>query len=406
LWIWVDKDESRANRMAALYGREGISVRPVTREQDLPEDEVELVIMTKGWDDVFAKHLRERYRTPVLLSVPGGTDNEPWSEVYDEVVPCPAKAQYLQTWATKEPASQTAPAASQDATPQDPMQAMEQWIESNRRKQTYTNRQSTIAFERPTQEIAKRATIITVGGVKGGVGKTTFAILLASNLHKKGARTVVVDLDHMGNLARLLKVEPLVNTDRFEVLANSLNDAEMEQNMIRTAYGFWVIPRGKRPLGLSKDGMRRLVYLLSHYADYLILDTHPGQVVSTIEAIREADVVCAVSSMDRSTWADLRDFFSVTEKPVKIVLNRTRERQAVNNDVKEILSKETGYPVIGALPEDEQLYAQVQAGEKIEGSPRLEAELKAIRARLFGNVGADATGSKPLQKEKKKWLFR
>lgn len=405
LWIWVDTEEDRAKRIVALYERNGVRVRAVSREQDLPEQEVQLAILTPGWPDSFAQYLRERYGVPVLLAVPGGAGLAAVPDAYDEVVPCPAKVEYLQKWAGSTRKSDEPKASEPSASAPNPLERLEQLIESTSRKRTYTQKQQTIAFERPTEEIAKRATVITVAGVKGGVGKSTVAILLASQLHRKGSRTVLADLDHMGNLARLLEVNPVVDTDRFEVLANSLTDAEMEQNLTRTAYGFYLVPRGaKNAQGLSADGTRRLIYLLSHYADYVILDTHPGRVVSTAEAMKGADVVCAVSTTDRSTWADLREFFQVTSKPVKIVLNRTREKPAALADMRQILSKETGFPVIGALPEDETLYAKVQAGERIEGSARLEAAMKDLRVQLFGppkeSEKADA------ERRKKPWGFR
>ncbi|MCY0895244.1 MAG: ParA family protein [Alicyclobacillaceae bacterium] len=406
MWIWVDMDSDRAQKMVALYARKGILVIPVTREQELPPRPVELVVMTPGWDTAFAKYLRETYNVPVLLSLPGASGAEDVPDGYDEVVPCPAQPSYLQKWAvaTPTPSADKPPSKAPD-TRAHPMEALDRMIESTRRKQTYTQKQQTITFEQPTEDIAKRATIITVAGVKGGVGKSTFSILLASNLHKKGGRTVLVDLDHMGNLARLLGVDPVVNTSRFEVLANTLADSEMEQNMIRTSYGFSLVPKGgTNPQGLSLDGTRRLLYLLSNYADYVILDTHPGRLVSTVEAMIGADVVCAVSGTDRSTWADLRDFFSVTQKPVKIVLNRVREKAAALADMRAILAKETGYPVIGALPEDDTLYAHVQAGERIEGGARLEAAMKGIRNQLFGAPKEDTAPSSPSGGGKKRWF--
>ena len=61
--------------------------------------------------------------------------------------------------------------------------------------------------------------IIAVGLTKGGVGKTTTAINLAAGLAKVGYKTLLVDLDTQGSVAKSLGIN----------FSNSLTEALMEE---------------------------------------------------------------------------------------------------------------------------------------------------------------------------------
>lgn len=68
-------------------------------------------------------------------------------------------------------------------------------------------------------------TIITIANQKGGVGKTTTAVTLASGFAALGKRVLLIDTDVQGNVAHFLGLEPA--DDLFQVLMNDQSIAEI-----------------------------------------------------------------------------------------------------------------------------------------------------------------------------------
>src|SRR6266487_3126278 len=77
-----------------------------------------------------------------------------------------------------------------------------------------------------------RARIIAVANQKGGVGKTTTAVNLATALAAAGHRVLVIDLDAQGNASTGLGIERKARAlTSYEVI---LGEAELERAIVTT----------------------------------------------------------------------------------------------------------------------------------------------------------------------------
>ncbi len=110
--------------------------------------------------------------------------------------------------------------------------------------------------------------IFSITNKKGGVGKTTSALNLASALHTAGKRVLMIDNDHQGNLTAAVGLTP---AEQKYTLANLLLAAidypeDVEPHLARTVLpikdGLDLIPANKR---LSDAAARLQVMQISQY---------------------------------------------------------------------------------------------------------------------------------------------
>jgi chromosome partitioning protein len=97
------------------------------------------------------------------------------------------------------------------------------------------------------------AKIISVCSEKGGVGKTTSAINIASGLVQLGKKVLVLDLDQQGNASRLLGFERDGRPTTSELIYNTIAEAPVEpESFIRsTECGVDYIPASPLLTGIT-----------------------------------------------------------------------------------------------------------------------------------------------------------
>ena len=141
--------------------------------------------------------------------------------------------------------------------------------------------------------------IIAIANQKGGVGKTTTEINLASCLAEAGKKVLTIDLDPQGNMTSGLGVNKneLENTV-YELM---LDECSIKESMVDTVVdGMKIIPSNVNLAGAEIEllGIEDKEYILKNAVDYvrddydfIIIDCPPSLNMLTINAMTTADSV-------------------------------------------------------------------------------------------------------------------
>ena len=140
--------------------------------------------------------------------------------------------------------------------------------------------------------------IISVANQKGGVGKTTTTVNLATILAKKGKKVLLIDADPQGNATSGLGLDKDLEPSTYDIL---VNDTEFEEVMQKTMIkNLKVCPANMNLAGAEvelvsmmsrEQRLKEKVDIIKENFDYILIDCPPSLGLVTLNAFTASDSV-------------------------------------------------------------------------------------------------------------------
>lgn len=238
-----------------------------------------------------------------------------------------------------------------------------------------------------------RKILITSG--KGGVGKTTICVNIATQISKMGYSVLIVDADMgLNNLDVVMGVEGKIVYDIYDI---AMGRCRVTQAVIDDYYNdnLHILPASKdlKSLSLGINTLSNIITELDGVYDYIFIDSPAGiekGFVRTLDITKEAIIVTTphisairdadkVSSILKSVGFDM----------ISVVVNRARgdlilSGESISNEfIKDFLCLD----IIGVVPEDDEINNQLLIGGDInQYSPAFVSFKKISKSIVTGKV--------------------
>jgi pilus assembly protein CpaE len=254
-----------------------------------------------------------------------------------------------------------------------------------------------------------KATVVTVAGIKGGVGRTVVASNLASALRQYSQKRIaLVD----GNIA-FGDVGVMMNATDAKTMLDAVPylrqvDAELIGNILEEhGTGLQLLlapPSPQEAEVVTPDLVRGLVNTMTGLFDIVVIDTRPSFDELNLALFDMTDVLLLVVTMDMTAIKAARQFLEVTEllgyppERVRLVLNRMNTYSGIPaSEIGESLRR----PLWARIPDEPgPVQRSVNEGVPIVSSPaesRVADEINRMARDILAEispesalVGADA----------------
>ena len=235
--------------------------------------------------------------------------------------------------------------------------------------------------------------VIVITSGKGGVGKTTTSANVGTGLAMLGEKVVLIDTDiGLRNLDVVMGLENRIVYNLVDVVEGNFS---MKQALIKDKRypNLFLLPSAQTrdKSSVTPGQMQKLVDDLREEFDYVLLDCPAGIEQGFKNAIAGADRAFVVTTPEVSAIRDADRIVGLLEagdiKKIDLIVNRIRMDMVRRGDMMSIedVTDILGIPIIGAVPDDEEIVISTNQGEPLVGmnSPSGQAYLNICR-RVLG----------------------
>ena len=146
--------------------------------------------------------------------------------------------------------------------------------------------------------------VIVIANQKGGIGKTTTAVAVASVLNSKGYKTLLIDADQQGNSTDTFRAQVEGETTLYDVLLDGyvpLNEAIQKLDSGDIVASDPLLREGDAKLSGDAEGEYRMLNAIEGLKgyDYVIIDTAPAVNLILRNCLIAADEVVIPVTADR-----------------------------------------------------------------------------------------------------------
>jgi len=217
--------------------------------------------------------------------------------------------------------------------------------------------------------------VIVVTSGKGGVGKTTTSANVGTGLAMLGEKVVLIDTDiGLRNLDVVMGLENRIVYNLVDVVEGN---CRMKQALIKDKRypNLFLLPSAQTrdKSSVSPGQMKKLTEDLREEFDYVILDCPAGIEQGFKNAIAGADRAFIVTTPEVSAIRDADRIIGLLEASeitkADLIVNRIRMDMVRRGDMMSLedVTDILGIPILGAIPDDEEIVISTNQGEPLVG---------------------------------------
>lgn len=260
-----------------------------------------------------------------------------------------------------------------------------------------------------SDRFTRQTRVVSCVSAKGGVGKTTLAVNLASALATEGRRVAFVDCDlQFGDAALMLNQKPPRTIAELCRESRDIDGEVVENYLAKVSDNLFLLAAPHRPEGaeyVSPTQVRTIIQALRKRFDYVVVDTAPVANDLFFSILESTDHVLCVNTLNVAVLKNNRlllDLFSqlgYTEAPVRHVVMRSSSKSGVRiRDAEKVLESE----IYGEIDNDYQ-FVENSINEGVpfvvrDMNHRLSKQVLLVARKLEQEAGYRVARKNPLQR--------